>query len=202
MERLHVLVFANCKPILDSATRDRWVMNAITPQMKLQDITGQVLAEHDAYIDVRVEGSSGDALQRARLDDPQASPDDPRRRLDEHMGCAIEDYERAIAARSRGLVRGRTAWNDGRECWLVDFPLVVLVVNRMRTPAARRFRTASYAHALSGGCVMSLAIPASLERWLTLNTMAWSRSCRLLTITKICYNLPTASPRNAHMLST
>ena len=31
---------------------------------------------------VRVEGSSGDALQRARLDDPQASPDDPRRRLD------------------------------------------------------------------------------------------------------------------------
>ena len=151
---------------------------------------------------VRVEGSSGDALQRARLDDPQASPDDPRRRLDEHMGCAIEDYERAIAARSRGLVRGRTAWNDGRECWLVDFPLVVLVVNRMRTPAARRFRTASYAHALSGGCVMSLAIPASLERWLTLNTMAWSRSCRLLTITKICYNLPTASPRNAHMLST
>ena len=60
---------------------------------------------------VRVEGSSGDALQRARLDDPQASPDDSRRRLDEHKGCAIEDYERAIAARSRGLVRGRTAWS-------------------------------------------------------------------------------------------
>ena len=50
---------------------------------------------------VRVEGSSGDGLQRPRLDDPQASPDDPRRRLDEHMGCAIEDYERAIAARKR-----------------------------------------------------------------------------------------------------
>ena len=82
-----------------------------------------------------MEGSSGDAFQRARLDDPQASPDDPRRRLEENMGCAIEDYERAIAARSRGLVRGRTAWSDGRECWLVDFPLVVLVVNRMRTPA-------------------------------------------------------------------
>ena len=65
---------------------------------------------------VRVEGSSGDGLQRPRLDDPRVSPDDPQPRLDEHMGCAIEDYERAIAARSRGLVRGRTAWNDGREC--------------------------------------------------------------------------------------
>ena len=64
------------------------------------------------------------------------------------MGCAIEDYERAIAARSRGLVRGRTAWNNGRECWLVDFPLVVLVVNRMRTPAARRFRTAALEQSL------------------------------------------------------
>ena len=97
---------------------------------------------------MHVEGSSGDALQRARLDDPRASPDDPRRCLDEHMGCAIEDYERAIAARSRGLVRGRTAWKDGRECWLVDFPLVVLVVNRMRTPAARRFRTAALEQSL------------------------------------------------------
>ena len=97
---------------------------------------------------VRVEGSSGDALQRARLDDPRGSPDDPQRRLDEHMGCAIEDYEKAIAARSRGLVRGRTVWNDGRECWLVDFPLVVLVVNRMRTPAARRFRTAALEQSL------------------------------------------------------
>ena len=77
-----------------------------------------------------VEGSSADALQRARLDDPRGSPDDPKRRLYEHMGCAIEDYEGAIAARSQGLVRGRTAWNVGRECWLVDFPLVVLVVNR------------------------------------------------------------------------
>ena len=41
-----------------------------------------------------VEGSSGDGLQRPRLDDPRGSPED------EHMGCAIEDYERAIAAPS------------------------------------------------------------------------------------------------------
>ena len=52
---------------------------------------------HVAY---HVEGSSGDGLQRPRLDDPRGSPDDPQPRLDEHMGCAIEDYERAIAARS------------------------------------------------------------------------------------------------------
>ena len=80
------------------------------------------LIPYFAACGVHVEGSSGDALQRARLDDPRASPDDPRRRLEEHMGCAIEDYERAVAARSRGLVRGRTAWNDGRECWLVKLP--------------------------------------------------------------------------------
>jgi len=97
---------------------------------------------------VRVEGLSDDGLQQPRLGNLQGSPDDPQPRLDEHMGCAIEDYERAIAARSRGLVRGRTAWNDGRECWLVDFPLVVLVVNRMRTPAARRFRTAALEQSL------------------------------------------------------
>ena len=47
-----------------------------------------------------VEGSSGDGLQRPRLDDHRESPDDPQPRLDEHMGCAIEDYERAIAAPS------------------------------------------------------------------------------------------------------
>ena len=76
------------------------------------------------------------------------SLDNPQRQRDEYMGSAIEDYERAIAARSEGLVRGRAAWNDGRECWLVDFPLVVLVVNRMRTPAARRFRTAALEQSL------------------------------------------------------
>ena len=68
MERLHVLVFANCKPILDSATRDRWVMNAITPQMKLQDITGQVLSEHDAYIEGnRQENDRKEAMRVSKL---------------------------------------------------------------------------------------------------------------------------------------
>ena len=52
----------------------------------------------------------------------------------------MEDYEREIGARSKGLVRGRSAWNDGKETWLVDFPLVVLIINRLRTAQARKFR--------------------------------------------------------------
>ena len=58
----------------------------------------------------------------------------------------VEDYERALAARSGGLVRGRSAWNDGRETRLIDFPLLVLVINRLRTPQARRFQLASLEH--------------------------------------------------------
>ena len=69
------------------------------------------------------QGSSSDIPHGMPLDDPQQTLDNPRRRLDECMGGAIEEYE-AIVARSKGLVRGRTAWNDGRECWLVDFPLL------------------------------------------------------------------------------
>ena len=49
---------------------------------------------------------------------------------------------------SGGLVRGRSAWNDGRETWLIDFPLMVLVVNRLRTPQARRFQLASLEQSL------------------------------------------------------
>jgi hypothetical protein len=60
----------------------------------------------------------------------------------------VEAYERALAARSCGLVRGRSAWNDGRETWLIDFPLLVLVVNRLRTPQARRFQLASLEQSL------------------------------------------------------
>ena len=55
----------------------------------------------------------------------------------------VTDYESALASRSRGLLKGRSAWNDGRLTYLVDLPLVVLIVNRLRTPEARRFQMAS-----------------------------------------------------------
>ena len=45
-------------------------------------------------------------------------------------------------------MRGRSAWNDGRETWLIDFPLLVLVINRLRTPQARRFQLASLEQSL------------------------------------------------------
>ena len=63
--------------------------------------------------------------------------------LAEFLGAPVEAYERALAERSQGLLRGRSAWNGGRETYLIDLPLVVLVVGRLRTPQARRFQAAS-----------------------------------------------------------
>ena len=91
-------------------------------------------------------GSSSDRTQVQSLDDPRQSLDNPRR--DESLGPPIEDYERDIAAKSQGLLKGRSAWNHGKETWLVDLPLVVLAINRLRTPQARRFRTASLEQSL------------------------------------------------------
>ena len=39
-----------------------------------------------------VEGSSGDGLQRPRLDDPRGSPDDPQPRL-EYDGTSCDPYD-------------------------------------------------------------------------------------------------------------
>ncbi len=90
-----------------------------------------------------VEGLSRNAGQPAQVDNPEQSLDNPRQRRDEYMGLPIEAYEREIATQSRGLVRGRCAWCHGKETWLVDLPLVILVINRLRTPQARRFQAAS-----------------------------------------------------------
>ena len=35
------------------------------------------------------------------------------------MEAPVEDYERVMAARSQGLLRSRSAWNDAKETWLV-----------------------------------------------------------------------------------
>ena len=51
MERPHLIVFANCKPIFDSATRDRWQILEIDSELKFVNVTQQVLEEHDAYME-------------------------------------------------------------------------------------------------------------------------------------------------------
>ena len=56
---------------------------------------------------------------------------------------AVDDWERQLAARSKGVIRGVAAWDSGRPTWLIDLPLVVLTVNRLRTPAARKFKLAA-----------------------------------------------------------
>ena len=88
-------------------------------------------------------------VDNRRADEPHlASGLDKSRSLAKYLANGVEDYERALAARSAGLVRGRSAWNDGRETWLIDFPLLVLVINRLRTPQARRFQLASLEQSL------------------------------------------------------
>jgi hypothetical protein len=77
-----------------------------------------------------------------------ASGGQDRTPLAKYLENGVEDYERALAARSAGLLRGRSTWNDGRETWLIDFPLLVLVINRLRTPQARRFQLASLEQSL------------------------------------------------------
>lgn len=53
MERPHEIVMANCLPIFDSATRDRWRILTITANMRFEDITQQVLHDHDMYMEQR-----------------------------------------------------------------------------------------------------------------------------------------------------
>ena len=53
MERPHILVMANCKPIFDAATRDRWRILRIGSNMRFEDITAETLAEHDAFMEHR-----------------------------------------------------------------------------------------------------------------------------------------------------
>ena len=48
-----MLVMANCKPIFDAATRDRWRILRIDSNMRFEDITAETLAEHDAFMEER-----------------------------------------------------------------------------------------------------------------------------------------------------
>ena len=68
--------------------------------------------------------------------------------LAKYLEAPVEAHERALAGRSQGLLRGRTAWGAGKETYLIDLPLVVLVVGRLRTPQARRFQSASLEQSL------------------------------------------------------
>lgn len=58
----------------------------------------------------------------------------------EYFAEEAEDYEKVIGARSQGIKWASTLWDKGRETLCADFPAVVLIINRLRTPAARNFR--------------------------------------------------------------
>ena len=58
-----------------------------------------------------------------------------RQHLEEHMGCALEDYERAVAVQSRWFVDGptpggRRALEEHMGCALEDYERVVTVESR------------------------------------------------------------------------
>ena len=50
MARPHVIVTANCKPILDHASGDKWKIVTITPQMEFEDLTAQIMDDHERYM--------------------------------------------------------------------------------------------------------------------------------------------------------
>ena len=55
MHRPMVLVFANCKPIFDCATIDRWLIMKITGCMTLEDCTKEVIDEWKKFRDMKRE---------------------------------------------------------------------------------------------------------------------------------------------------
>ena len=65
MERPHFFVFANCKPIFDSATRDRWHILKINERLEFVDITQDTLDEHEVYVDaLRYENDQKTVMKR------------------------------------------------------------------------------------------------------------------------------------------
>ena len=53
MHRPHVIVFANCKPIFDQATMDRWKIFRITADMKFEDATVEIIEEWKVWRDAK-----------------------------------------------------------------------------------------------------------------------------------------------------
>ena len=80
--------------------------------------------------------------------------------MDKYLAAPVEDYERALASRSQGLVRGRSAWNDGKETFLVDFPLVLLVVRAALDGREHPRRRPRVAPALARAPAVDLGAPA------------------------------------------
>jgi hypothetical protein len=56
----------------------------------------------------------------------------------------ILPYERQLAAKSRGIVLGPCAYNNGTPVLLADFPVVVLVLFRLKTLEARQLQLGNF----------------------------------------------------------
>jgi hypothetical protein len=55
MNRPHVVIFSNMRPILDSASRDRWKIVSIDKDFKFVDVTEEILKSHDEYMQKRIQ---------------------------------------------------------------------------------------------------------------------------------------------------
>ena len=90
-----------------------------------QNYTEKSLIHYFVRIGVRIVGRTG----------PNLSDESPRGDLlDKYLREPVQDYERALAARSCGLVRGRSAWADAKPTYLIDFPLVVPALVVLKRP--------------------------------------------------------------------
>lgn len=63
--------------------------------------------------------------------------------IEGHFDDEVEQYERDIAAQSKGLRWMSCPYNNGRPVLFGDFPVLVLLLNRLKTRKARQFRAAA-----------------------------------------------------------
>ena len=70
--------------------------------------------------------------------------DDDTATADAFKCDSILPYERQLAAKSRGVVLGSCAYNNGTPVLLVDFPIVVLILFRLKTIEARSLQIGNF----------------------------------------------------------
>jgi len=130
MERPHVVVFANCKPIFDTATRSRWQIFAITNQLELQDITEEILEEHDAFMEkLRIEKDRKTAMKAAVADKAweTAVAKDPEvleayKALRESRKRKAAEMEEATQARTKCLRESKQVGNSRKDEFYKEKP--------------------------------------------------------------------------------
>lgn len=103
------------------------------------------VAKYLQQLDVSMPGNlSFDVAFATSEDKFQEAPsvDDTLQRAFDHE--SILPYERQLAAKSQGLIHAPCAYNNGTPVLLADFPVVVLVLFRLKTAEARSLQLGNF----------------------------------------------------------